>query len=236
MTFGEMKTAVAAYMTRSQLGFIEGNLDLLGLAINQARKWCERDHMFELAKVPATTTINLTTGGSLATVYLSDGVTPVSVNLIERAYLSAPGGGTFPIDVLSRGAHRRQMRKVLQGVERASDVDALHESGLCGISLVRHGMLLYLVPANATALGSGPDVTVGLDIVRWMDDYKDDDDTDFFLQELHDLLLLRTIYRLNFFLKEDDRVNISERAMERMWDSTMKWDASQRNGADDLEY
>lgn len=50
--------------------------------------------------------------------------------------------------------------------------------------------------------------------------------TNFLLEYCFDFMLFRTIFELNFFLKEDQRVPISGELLASIWDNVMKWNAT----------
>lgn len=50
--------------------------------------------------------------------------------------------------------------------------------------------------------------------------------TNFLLDYCFDFMLFRSIYTLNFYLKEDERVAISDRVMKEVWDNVIRWNGS----------
>ena len=53
-----------------------------------------------------------------------------------------------------------------------------------------------------------------------------EDQTNFLLTYCFDYMMFRTIYELNFFLKEDARVQLSDKLMETIWENVQKWNAT----------
>jgi len=235
MTFANMKLQVAAYVNRDAASLVEGSADYLKNAINRARRWAEKRHNFELARTSAQVpSVNYSTGGSLANAVLqSDGATPVSVKVIERAFLADTNGRTFPIDLLSRSDHMRRVSQRFDRMVTTSWYDWPDASPRYKFALMQQGATIYVTPADVDALG-GETFTVYLDIVKWFADYSADGDTDFFLTECEDLVLYRSILELNQFLKEDKRVKISGELMTDAWDSALQWDKSIVQGAVDV--
>jgi len=48
----------------------------------------------------------------------------------------------------------------------------------------------------------------------------------FLLTNVFDFLLFRSIYELNFFLKEDQRVPISAKVLDEIWNNVLQWNAT----------
>ena len=57
----------------------------------------------------------------------------------------------------------------------------------------------------------------------WLDDYVDGSETDFLLDYSFDWLMYRTIFELNFYLKEDERVQLSTGLVKEAWDAMVIW-------------
>ncbi len=236
MTFLEFKKMVAAYMTRDLETFTLNGVDVIGRAIHQARRWAERSHNFEFSRMSARLEkVHFQNGALLSSAVNNDGGTEqVAVKVIERAFLQFnDGSGQFPIHVVSRARH---MMGVLSHYESLTSVDPRQNAA--GIfrqgefQLVRWGPRVYIHPADSTALGAEV-LPVYMDVVRWMPDYKRDEDTDYFLEYCEDFIKFRTIYELNFMLKEDLRVPLSKTALEDSWESVRKWDSSIITGSVD---
>jgi hypothetical protein len=56
--------------------------------------------------------------------------------------------------------------------------------------------------------------------------YVDATQTNFLLDYCFDFMMFRSIYELNFYLKEDSRVELSDKLMENIWDNVQKWNAT----------
>jgi hypothetical protein len=57
------------------------------------------------------------------------------------------------------------------------------------------------------------------------DTYTTGVDSDFFLEECRDWLMFRTIQELNFFIKEDQRVQLSQAIVQQAWEAVKSWNA-----------
>lgn len=100
--------------------------------------------------------------------------------------------------------------------------------------LYRENQTLYLCPVFPQP------VEITLDVIQWMTPYgyEDTDSTvtcDWLLEFGSDFLLYRAISELNVFLKEDDRLNISQSKMTEAWINLTAWDSTMINGDENLD-
>ncbi len=228
MTFAAFRALVAAYMQRSESSFVVGSTNSLEHAINMARKWAEREHNFVRNRLQSQLTINIANGTDISGMVLaSDGVTSVSVKALHKAFFPFDdGSGTFPVDIVSRAKHLERVQRHYEGAHSISTTTQQAVTPISYFNVVRLGDLLYVAPGDASSLGGGTTVVVTFDITKWLDDYSDDADTDFFLDECRDWLLLRTMWQLNFFLKEDVRVPVSQHLLNSAWHAVIAWDSN----------
>lgn len=227
MSFDQIKAQLAAYMGRSQSAFIVNGVDLLGMAVNNARKFAERKRHFELARCSVILpSVSTTTGASLSSAVALDGTTPVAVKAIERAYLTDSSGGQFPIETTSRARYTARVGARYAEVGRLNET--IQRADVSYFALVQLGDTVFVAPAPDT----NPFVLT-LDVVRWMPEYRLPTDEDFFLQHGADFLLYRSILELNFLLKEDQRVVIGSQAVDQAWVSLVDWDSQLVDGGVD---
>lgn len=233
MTITEFKDVVSGFMLRSATSLVSpSGTDLLLLAANHAKKFAQRRHNFELSRLTATVVvIPDPVGGDLAGTVLYGTSTPVRVKSIERAYLTDVGGQVYPIPIVTRAYVASHLRKAIDvGTVDTSDVPVSSPStNPSDPMLVRQGNFVYLTT------GITENTTVQLDIVKWLPDYSDTVTTDFLLDFCSDFMLYRAVTELNFFLKEDERVVISQKKLEEAWESVLSWDNSLiENSAQDV--
>lgn len=228
MNFGDFKTMVAAYMQRDTTAFVIGTSDLLALAINMSRRETERRRDFEMSKVQARLSVNIASGASLANAVLaSDGITAVVVKTVHKAFLPiSDGSGYFPVQVISRAKHNQQLERYYDQVQKLEDAATQVGMPVDYFALVRMANDVYLIPSDTTAYSGSTSITVLLDIVKWLPDYTANGDTDFLLEYCTSYMLLQTVYILNPMLKEDVRVPITERQLDRAWHSVIAWDSN----------
>ena len=231
-TFAQIKMQVAAYMQRSPASFVHlyapSSVDLLSLAVNQARKWMELERNFELSRVQTELSISLANGSDISGMTLLDGVTAVSVKSIAKAFLPIAGttDGWFPIEVMSRDKHLERLQRYYDQVTDLTTVNGAQTSLVPYFAVVRTGDLLYLTPNDTAVYGNVDPIDVRFDVFKWLPDYSTDGSTDFLLTHCETFMLLRSAYQLNFFLKDDQRINISNAVMEKEWHSVVAWDSN----------
>jgi hypothetical protein len=64
-----------------------------------------------------------------------------------------------------------------------------------------------------------------LDVIQWMPEYVETTiESDFFLESCHDWMFYQTLIHLNYFLKEDERIPISDAMMKQAWEAVVNWD------------
>ena len=200
--------------------------DLLYNAINNARLYAERRIDFELSLQQCLVHgVTLSNGGQLTNaVLMSDNVTPVRIKKIRTPYLplhDSTEGKYFPVDLMSKKKWDDRVKARWEGAHPNDRADFAYISD-CPYCLVQQGNTIFIAPPNARAFREGT-LTIALDAITWLPDYVDGTETDFILDNCFDWLMYRAIYELNFFLKEDDRVQISTSMMTDAWNAIVIW-------------
>jgi hypothetical protein len=240
MILSEFRGLVAAFMQRAESTFIHGGVNQLTGAVNMARRWAERSRNFEYCKTSVLlSALSLTNGKALSdAVQFNDRTTPIDIKTVLKAFLPFTVDGvatttpTYPIDVVSYEAHIERMQRYYEGQASSNPQTKYITTGTSSLTLptaywhaFQYDGSLYIAPTD-TSTFTEDTIDVGLSVIKWLDPYVDDDDTDFFLEYCSDWLLMRTVYMLNFMIKEDMRVPVSAKAMEETWLSVQKWDAN----------
>ena len=221
MTYLEFRNTLCAALSRSHETFLHGEVDLLRSAVNMARKNIERRFDFELAKRVAKLTMTFGQLVSLDEAYDPDDETEaVGIKTLLRVQQASTG---VPVGYLSRDAHQRRLER--QFARAHSEVIAAGLTAtVSNLNVVRYGNSVYLSPPNAQDWSaSTTTMDLLMDVVAWLPDYADDDDTDFLLEHCADYLLLETYRYLQLFIKEDARLNISDEKMAGAWHALMTW-------------
>jgi hypothetical protein len=223
MTYLQFKTFTAAAISRSLSSLVVNGVDLLGSAVNMARKNIERKRDFELAKTSAKIAVPLGEAVDLSTAVHPVSLTAVDIKTVLAAQLASSGA---PIGYMSRDAHQRRLSRQLARVGLL-EMDSGLTAVVGSISLVRHGNRVYLSPGDPTAYGvTGGSIDVLLDVVAWMDEYAEDDDTDFLLTYCVDYMMLETFRYLQLFVKEDARLHVSDQQYANAWHAVVAWDSN----------
>jgi len=202
----------------------DDQIDLLTTACNNARLFAERQIDFEASKVSVKLlAVSLTEGANLEDAVLSsDGVTPVRVKKIRTPFLPF-GEGFYPVDLIGKKTWDHRIKGKFEQTRPTDPVSPILASEI-PFCVIQDGNLVYAAPADRTAFPSEP-FTIALDVIQWLDDYEDVDQSDFLLDFAFDWLMYRAIYELNFFLKEDERVMISTKLINDAWDAIVKWNS-----------
>lgn len=226
-TVSDLKKAVAAFCNRDQTAFVINSWDNLLQACNNARMFVERTVDLELTRVEAqVANVSLANGGSLTTATLKGTATPVAVKQIRAAFLTYPNIGTVPIDIVNRDNYLAKVRRRYQSIRSSNEPPPLYVNQY-PFALSRIGTTIFITPYDQIAWGSATTTTVYLDVYRWLSEYTaGGTENDFLLDYCFDYMMYRTIAELNYFLKEDDRVNLSIPLVQTSWESLKAWNAA----------
>jgi len=210
-----------------------GSFDVLLQACNNARLYVERTVNLELARVSATLSVNLTTGGALSSAVLTGTATSVSVKHIRSAGLALEDDANtvVPIKIYNRDDYLRRVGRKFDNSTEIRTTD--FEPPKLPFGIFRLADKIYVVPASGFASGTTA-TTVHMDVFKWMDAYTSGAETDFLLDYCFDYMMFRCIMELNFFLKEDRRVELSSQVVQNAWESLKAWNAALVEQSDDV--
>lgn len=233
MTEIEFQGLVAAYVNRPVAHFTQGNpaVNLLRVAINNAKKWAQRSLDFELARTSVTVVVDAVTGGLLTSAVDTGSGLAVNVNRIENAYLGYVGSSQSvqayrPIQITSKQHMAFRQRTAWENVSR--DVTTQGYPTCTSINvpkLIRQGGTIFVSPVDASLTAVGT-FTVLLDVYQWMPDYSDDIQDDFFLENCQDWLMYRSIRELSYFVKDANRAVVTGGMMDEAWKTVIDWNTS----------
>ena len=240
-TAKQLEIAVAGFMQREPAFFVRTvggqSFDLLLQAINNARLFAERMIDFEYSKVSVDIPgVDILNGGNLGNAVLHGTTTPVFVKKIRTPFLPSAinGGSQFPVDLRSK---RKWNDRIKARFEGARPVDTTNFAFITDAPfvLVQDGNTIFVAPPDTTAFATNP-FTVFADAIQWLPPYITGTETDFLLQYAFDWLQYRSIQELNYYLKEDERVTLSERQVSTAWDAIIKWNNELvLNNVDDVD-
>lgn len=99
-----------------------------------------------------------------------------------------------------------------------------------GFGIIMDGKRFFVDPQSPQVFGWQNALNVYFDGIRWLEDFGDTDwcqsHQQFLLDYCFDILLYRSIMELNFFLKEDERVNVSNAQWTTAWNNVINWNAT----------
>jgi len=190
--------------------------DALEVAINSAKRGAQLLHDFEYCRTTCSFAVNLTSGALVSSgVDTVDDVTVRDVKRIEAAALS----GEQPLYTLDQVSYRRYVRR-RTGLT-TDEIDPPPSPPYVAM-LVTQNNRIYLKGSSL----SGSSVNIVADVVYFLDDYAVDGDTDFFLTRGTDWMLMAVAQRLNFFLKDDERIPVNTALMRERWNDLLAWDGA----------
>jgi hypothetical protein len=226
-TSAHLKMAIAGYLQRDPSIFVRGTgdsqVDLLLIACNNARLYTERKIDFVYSVVEAVVpNCSLAEGGNLDdAVAMQDNSAPVSVKKIRTPFLPLCEGSYFPVDLWTKKKWNDRLKSRFDGA-RPHDTARYAYITDAPFVVVQDGKRIFVAPPDSSLWTNGT-LSVALDVFAWLPDYVTGEENDFLLDYCFDWLMYRSIYELNFFLKEDERVSVSERLMADAWDAVVKW-------------
>jgi hypothetical protein len=221
-----LKVTVAGFMQRDPTIFLRTvgatTVDLLLQAANNARLYAERKIDFELSKtdvdVPAVT---LNDGGNLNNAVLhSDGTTPVRIKKIITPFIPMSNGHQYPVDLWDRKKWDDRVKARFEAA-RPTDTEDFAFITDAPFVVIQSGNVVYVTPPDVSQFTST--FKLFFNVVAWLPTYEDGTENDFLLDNAFDWMMFYCISQLNFYLKEDERVAISEKMLADTWDSLVKW-------------
>lgn len=220
-----LKATVASFMQRDPAVFSRTvsslTIDLLLQAANNARLYAERRIDFELSKVDVDIpAVDINNGGNLANAVLHGTATAVAVKKIITPYLPMADGTQYPVDLWDRKKWDDRV-KARYEKQRPTDPSMLVRLTTAPFVVIQTGNTVFVAPNDASQFTTS--FTLYCNVVRWLPAYTAGTETDFLLDNCFDWMLFYCISQLNFYLKEDERVMISDKMLNDTWDSMVKW-------------
>lgn len=196
LTFTQFKEQVASYANRTAASFVVNSNDLLAIAINDAKRDAQLVHDFNACRVDAYISIS-NNGALLSSATSSIGGPALRMRKILKLWSLGDTNSRYqPIEI--------QDESVLGRI-----------APLYGEVLPNNRAFLRGTRLFVTGLTGSTNFLI--DGFQWMPDYDGTVTTDFFLTDYSSWLLLQTIYTLNLYLKEDQRIPLSMAALQDAW-------------------
>ena len=230
MTWPQFYATVAAFCNRTNTDLIVNNVDLVMTCANMAKTEAQRRHNFKMARTVGFITPNPTAPGPYSGVNSAPDGSGVLLNVkkLEAAWTWGTDNNGYParqnyIPVISRG----DLKNLYQSINsfQISTNNAMPNT-------MPYTTFAYMQGTNVYVSGSTIPSQVWLDVIALLADYNGLN-TDFFLSFHYDWLIMKTLDYLNLFMKEDQRVAVSQTKMEAAWNSVTAFDDDFQDGADD---
>lgn len=202
MTIGKLKSIIAGYMGQNAAGlpitvddFVINGVDLLLLALNNARKSAERIRSFRYAEINATLSIvSNAAGGNLATAVEAGTSTLVTIREIDSVQLPDRVGNLFSVEFMTNDEWNDRIKRQI-GRAGYDPTLSLAEMGVYTENPIAYqqGQKIFLYPAEQFSFPT----TVTMNIAQFMPDYTTNLDTDFFVKYAPDYLQWQGILEAN---------------------------------------
>lgn len=206
--FYSLKQVILGCVARTSKAFVAGSTNFVDVAINNAVIYAQRRVDFEWNK--GVIVVPCATVGSLLNA-LDENGEPVKVKKIIKAFGAKQPtiGDSTSVPYLSR-------------VSQIADdtTGRLNHCCCSGNRVVHEGLKVFHAPEINEAHN------LYFYAVKWLPRLVADEDTNFLLEQAFDFLMYRSILELNFFIKEDERFQVSKVMLEDAWQSVITWDAS----------
>lgn len=233
MTVGELKSVIAGYLQKSPSFFAINSVDLLLLALNNARKNAELLHDFNSNTVVAEVTISPSVGGLLSSAVLRGTATAVNLKEYVTFYRVTDNGdiplyhhGKKTVAVWTKERIRNARGRFLASDIRYPDDASLRIVRDGPEEVYLHGDQIQVTPTIDTAF------QMAIDGIAWMPEYTGDTDRDWMTTYGHEYLMWAACCELNYLTLTwtpnldgnlGPPIRMKEQALERL----VNWDAMQ---------
>lgn len=229
MTYANFKDQVVGYLNRTAASVVTtGAQDLVLAAMNDARRWAQRQYTFEMNATQSFVQLSMLGKSLLADFRTAPaGSTVVVVKRIDsiHEYSTETIASTTVYYPTKRIEYRR--RQALY-----SHLPSDPSSTALGNPTVNEFAYLHGVKLYHTNLTT--QTWVMADVIEQLADHDGGSGTDIFLNYFTDWLKFATLANLNVWLKDSERTVIDQALLAGMWESVKQFDAQQAISTDDL--
>ena len=234
MEINEFLEVLCSYMGKSRDFFDDGQTDKALMATNNAKRFIERRRDFELSK----TTVSVEVPGDNNGVLMDECTDIYTGELVKvkkpyAAWKQNSQGALYPVSLVSdKGLFDRINRQADLGQIM---LDAKQATMVAKPMLYLTGGRLFSYPPSTET------IPYQLNVYAWLKRYGLDEadpqyvQTDFLMEYCSDYLLYRAMTELNVFVKEDQRVGISQTKMTEAWDAVVAWDSTSIKGDEEID-
>lgn len=216
--FGTLREAILGCVSRAQSSFQAGSQNFADLAINNSIIFAQRNWDFQWLK--GDVKIVCDPKGSMQQAVDHCGC-PVRLKRIIKALgLKQPDGhNDREMPYLSRQSQIKDDSLGGKSVGTSVGCGCTGGCGGPGVRTIHDGECVYLSPQPGTV-----PYDLWFYAVKWLPRVVKDADTNFMFHYGFDFLMYRSIVELNFFIKEDERFQVSARMLQESWASFTAWD------------
>lgn len=233
MTVAEMRSAVARYLDLRTSDSIDETLltisgyDLLKPALNNARRAAEMRRDWVLTQTTWTVSVDPDNGVDISGLVTQDVGDASEIKAIETVYLlSDDGEGQIPIEHnTARGiaTEARERLRVYPYVDRVRYNTQDARNYPIRTRSYQVGQRLYLNPKP------DEETTIYIDGYKWMADYEEEDDEDFFLQRGAEYMMWSAVVEVNhafqsFVPQKEGNMGPPLQMAQKGFDQLVAWD------------
>ena len=205
MTVGQLKTISAAYLHKDPTDFVRGGVDLVLVALNNARRTAERMNDFLMQTEVCELLVDPTS---------DDGDIPLYHHSKKNIAV-----WTSERNLAARGRY-------LTTDFRYPDDSYLRTFRVGPTEVYINGRRVFLNPAQETSK------VLAIDAILWMTDYTSDSQTDWMTENCPEYLQYAAICELNYFTATfvpglDGNLAPPERLKKEALETLVRWDSSQ---------
>jgi hypothetical protein len=233
-SLGDLRKAICAFTRRSPASFVSEHGDSLLVAVNNAKNFAQREVDFEAAFEQVVVRVaEISKGGDIRTAKIyPDETVAVEIKTVRKAFLQMTGNATMiPVPIVSRQSwvdslERRVSGQVYSLNDRETGRIPNANAQATPLQIVMSGIhRFYVSPANEQVLNASQNLPIYFDAILQQQDFVSDNETSFLFTYGFDFMMFRSIYELNFLLKEDQRFAISMSILEGSWQSLKNWNS-----------
>lgn len=229
MTYANFKDSVVSYMNRAAAAVVTtGSLDLVLQAMNDARRWAQREYTFDGNATQAFVSLSMIPKSMLTdfktTPALSTTVAVKRVDALWEYATSTVGATTVYYPTRQIELRRRNALKPFVPSDPLATA----------LSAPANNSFAYVHGSNIAHTNLSVATTVMADIIAFLADHDGGASEDIFLTYYTDWLKWATLANLNVWLKDSERTVIDQNLVAATWASVKRHDAQQSLSIDDL--
>ncbi len=231
MTIGQLKALIPAYLGESAANLTVGGVDLMLMALNNARIQAELAHDFVEQDVFCRLSVSSSGGALSAAVLESTGATTQNIKTVKQCYLrdtTVSPAGYIPLFFERKKTAASRILDIQNAYEvdwmegRYRD-DNINRLGLDSMRVYQDGATLFINPSQTST------VTLALDTNVWMTAYTADADTDWMTVRGYTYLMWAAICELNkmtktFVVRQEGFLSPPEKERDAALNALIEWD------------